>query len=72
MGPLFYRRRIRYKTRQTKCARKANNSSMNTPPTQIRKLSVIFGELICFLSMPSTLPTHPCSEHRVRTVDSNR
>jgi carboxypeptidase Q len=25
---------------------------MKTPPTQIRKFNVIFGELICFLSMP--------------------
>ncbi len=28
-----------------------NSSSINTPPIQIRKFNVIFGELICFLSI---------------------
>jgi hypothetical protein len=32
---------IRYKILHTKCARNANSSSMKTPPTQIRKFTVI-------------------------------
>jgi hypothetical protein len=63
--------RIRYKILQTKWARNPNRRSMNTPPTQIRKLSVILGELICFLSMGSKVTTHCPPEHQVRRVDCN-
>jgi hypothetical protein len=54
MGPLFFASELRgHRMCQTKCAIKANSNNMKTPPTQIRKFSVIFGELIAFLSMLS-------------------
>ena len=40
-----------YRIFHTKWASKANNSSMKTPPIQIRKLAVSRGEFISFLSI---------------------